>query len=65
MVNTDPATRGMRQLLRRNDEHFNVGVRGVGADGLIDWPRTRPRRWRIGEEAGQRAVARLLFTWAS
>jgi hypothetical protein len=58
-VNTDPDTRGIAVLvIERNDEHFDVSIQGVGADGLIDWPRTRATPLaNLEEEAGQRAVA--------
>lgn len=58
-VNTDPNTWGIAEIvIERNDEHFSVGVRGVGADGLIDWPTTRAMALaNLEEEAGQRAVA--------
>ena len=58
-VNTDPDTRGIASIvIERNDEHFTVGVWGVGADGLIDWPTTQATALaNLEEEAGQRAVA--------
>ena len=58
-VNTDPDTRGLASIIiERNEEHFSVGVWGVGANGLIEWPRTRATALaNLEEEAGQRAVA--------
>jgi hypothetical protein len=58
-VNTDPDTRGIAAIvIERNAEHLSVGVRGVGADGPIDWPRIRATALaNLEEEAGQRAVA--------
>lgn len=58
-VNTDPETRGIAAIdIERSGEHFSVGIRGVGVDGLIDWPRTEATALaNLEEEAGQRAVA--------
>ena len=58
-VNTDPDTRGIASIvIERDGEHFSLGVWGVGADGLIDWPTTRATALaNLEEEAGQRAVA--------
>jgi hypothetical protein len=56
-VNTDPDTRGIAAIvIERNDEQFDVSIQGVGADGLIDWPRARATPLaNLEEEAGQRA----------
>lgn len=58
-VNTDPNTRGIASIvIERNDEYFSVRVWGMGADGPIEWPRTRATALaNLEEEAGQRAVA--------
>jgi len=58
-VNTNPDTRGIATIvIERNDDQFSVDVQGVGADGLIDWPRCRATALaNLEEEAGQRAVA--------
>jgi hypothetical protein len=58
-VNTDPATRGIAAIVVEQDgDHFNVGIQGVGTDGLIDWPTVRATALaNLEEEAGQRAVA--------
>ena len=58
-VNTDPDTRGIASIvIERDGEHFSLGVWGVGADGLIDWPTTKATALaNLEEEAGQRAVA--------
>jgi hypothetical protein len=58
-VNTDPGTRGIASIvIERNEEQFRVGIRGVGTDGLIDWPSSQARVMaNLEEEAGQRAVA--------
>ena len=58
-VNTNPDTRGIATIVIEQDgDHFQVGIQGVGADGLIDWPRVRAIALaNLEEEAGQRAVA--------
>jgi len=58
-VNTDPDTRGIAAIVvERNGEQFSVSIQGAGADGLIDWPRTRATPLaNLEEEAGQRAGA--------
>jgi hypothetical protein len=58
-VNTDPTTRGIAAIvIERNDEQFSVSIRGVGADGLIDWPTAQATPLaNLEEEAGQRAVS--------
>jgi hypothetical protein len=58
-VNTDPGTRGIAEIvIERNEEQFKVGIRGVGTDGLIDWPSSQAKVMaNLEEEAGQRAVA--------
>jgi hypothetical protein len=58
-VNTDPNTRGVAEIVvERNGENVTVGVWGVGAEGLIDWPKTQATALaNLEEEAGQRAVA--------
>ena len=58
-VNTDPDTQGIATIvIERTDEHFDVSIQGVGADGLIDWPRARVTPLaNLEEEAGQRAVS--------
>jgi hypothetical protein len=58
-VNTDRDTRGIATIvIEQKDEHLIVGVKGVGDNGLIDWPTTRATAFaNLEEEAGQRAVA--------
>jgi len=58
-VNTNPDSRGIATIVVEQDgDHFNVGIQGVGADGLIDWPVVRATALaNLEEEAGQRAVA--------
>jgi len=58
-TNTDPGTRGIASILiEQDDEGFRIAIKGVGADGLIDWPSSRARALaNLEEEAGQRAVA--------
>ena len=58
-VNTNPDTQGIAAIeIQRNDEVFSVSVKGVGSDGLIDWPTARATALaNLEEEAGQRAVA--------
>ena len=58
-TNTDPGTRGVASILIESDgAGFRVSIKGVGADGLIDWPSSRARTLaNLEEEAGQRAVA--------
>ena len=58
-VNTNPDSRGIATIVVEQDgDHFNVGIQGVGADGLIDWPIVRAVALaNLEEEAGQRAVA--------
>jgi hypothetical protein len=58
-VNTNPDTRGIAAIVvDRNGEQFSVSIQGVGADGLIDWPRARATSLaNLEEEAGQRAGA--------
>ena len=49
-VNTDPNTRGIAAIvIEQDDEQFSIGVKGVGADGLIDWPRTRATALATGQ----------------
>lgn len=58
-VNTDPATRGIAELIIDQDgEQFYVRAVGAGADGPIQWPRTRAQALaNLEEEAGQRSIA--------
>src|SRR5262245_41213309 len=58
-MNTHPDMRGIAAIVIDPDgDHFNVGVQGVGDDGLVDWPRVRAIALaNLEEEAGQRAVA--------
>src|SRR5262245_34618049 len=58
-INTDPGTRGIASILiEREGDGFRVDIKGVGLNGLIDWPSTRARTLaNLEEEAGQRAVA--------
>jgi hypothetical protein len=58
-VNTDPATRGIAELVIEQDgEQFYVSAVGAGADGPIQWPRTRAQALaNLEEEAGQRSIA--------
>ncbi|HKQ51606.1 MAG TPA: hypothetical protein VJT74_04500 [Pyrinomonadaceae bacterium] len=58
-LNTDPDTEGVAEIIVEQDgEHFVVRVKGVGADGLVEWPVARARVMaNLEEEAGQRAVA--------
>jgi hypothetical protein len=58
-VNTNRETGGIAECrIEQDNEVFIVSVVGVGADGPIDWPRTRTKALaNLEEEAGQRAVA--------
>jgi hypothetical protein len=59
-ANTEPATEGVAEISVGPDgeDGFTVRVRGVGADGPVDWPPARARVLaNLEEEAGQRAVA--------
>lgn len=58
-VNTDPTSQGIAAItIERDGEQFSVSARGVGAEGPIDWPKTRAKALaNLEEEAGQRAVA--------
>ena len=58
-VNTNPDTRGIAEIVIEPDgDHFNVGVQGVGPEGLIAWPTVRAITLaNLEEEAGQRAAA--------
>lgn len=45
-------------MIVEDREHFSVRIFGVGAEGLIEWPRTRAATLaNLEEEAGQRTVA--------
>jgi hypothetical protein len=58
-VNTNPQTRGIAEIVIEPDgDHFNVGIQGAGAEGLIAWPTVRAIALaNLEEEAGQRAFA--------
>lgn len=58
-VNTNPETRGIAEcLIEQDGEGFSVSIVGAGAEGPIDWPRSKTRALaNLEEEAGQRAVA--------
>src|SRR5215471_5431516 len=58
-INTDPGTRGIASILIEPDgTDFRIDIKGVGDDGLVDWPVTRAQALaNLEEEAGQRAVA--------
>lgn len=58
-VNTNRETRGIREIaVAHEGRGFVVRVRGVGDEGLIDWPPVEARVLaNLEEEAGQRAVA--------
>ena len=58
-INTDPGTRGIASILIEPDgTDFRIDIKGVGDDGLIDWPVTRAQALaNLEEEAGQRAYA--------
>jgi hypothetical protein len=65
-LNTNPESRGMANcVIERAGDNFSLSINGVGADGLIEWPRTTAKVLaNLEEEAGQRAVA-LTATFAS
>ena len=58
-LNTDRGTTGVREILIEQDgEEFIVSAVAAGADGPIEWPRTKAEALaNLEEEAGQRAVA--------
>lgn len=58
-VNTNSETRGIAEIvIERDGGRFSVRVRGVGADGPVDWPAAGAKVLaNLEEEAGQRAVA--------
>jgi hypothetical protein len=58
-ANTDPATRGIREITIAGDgDRFSVKVVGAGADGPIPWPSGAVQALaNLEEEAGQRTVA--------
>jgi hypothetical protein len=58
-LNTNRETRGLAEFLIEQDAgQFHVSAVGVGADGPIDWPKTRAEPLaNLEEEAGQRAAA--------
>lgn len=57
--NTNSETQGLAEFaIEQDGERFTVSGVGVGADGPIDWPRTRAKALaNLEEEAGQRAIA--------
>lgn len=58
-LNTDPDTRGIvAVVIEQREGLLTVGLRGAGADGLIEWPKARATPLaNLEEEAGQRALA--------
>jgi hypothetical protein len=58
-LNTNPESRGMAGcVIEREGDNFGLSINGVGADGVIEWPRiTAKVLANLEEEAGQRAVA--------
>ncbi len=57
--NTNRETRGIAEIvIEQTGDKFIVGVNGVGADGLIAWPKTEAKALaNLEEEAGQRTFA--------
>jgi len=58
-VNTNLETQGVAEIIiEQEGERFSVSVVGVGADGPIQWPKSRATALaNLEEEAGQRALA--------
>jgi len=58
-LNTDPDTSGIVAIvIEQHDGFLNVGLRGAGDDGPIEWPTARATPLaNLEEEAGQRALA--------
>jgi hypothetical protein len=58
-VNTNSDTRGIAECeIRRDGDLFTIKLRGVGVDGLIEWPIVQTKALaNLEEEAGQRTIA--------
>lgn len=58
-VNTNRETQGIAEcMIEQDGEQLSVSITGVGAEGPIDWPKTKAKALaNLEEEAGQRTVA--------
>jgi hypothetical protein len=58
-LNTNHETQGIAEcVIARSADGYNVTIRGVGDEGLIEWPTVSATTFaNLEEEAGQRTVA--------
>jgi hypothetical protein len=58
-VNTNSETRGIAEcVIEETGDGFSTSIIGVGAEGPVNWPKSRTKALaNLEEEAGQRAVA--------